>query len=97
MGVARDIALIFLSLEALIGVLIPLLLIGALAYGVYRLRRLVKEYLQIAVGYAQIANDRVNQVAKSITDPFIKIHTGFAKVSGMLKRLFLGGSRELKN
>ncbi|MDF1514405.1 MAG: hypothetical protein P1S60_11405 [Anaerolineae bacterium] len=96
MGVARDIALIFLSLEALIAVLIPLLLIGALAYGVYRLRLLVKEYLQLAVGSTQMANDRVNQVAKSITEPFIQIHTVFAKIAGMLS-LFLGGSRELKN
>ena len=94
MGVARDIALIFLSLEALIGVLIPLVLIGALAYGVYRLRLLVKEYLQIALGYAQIANDRVNQVATSITERFIQIYTVFTKINAMLNRLFLGGSRE---
>ena len=94
MPIARDIALFFLSLEALIIVLIPLLLISALAYGVYRLRLLIREYLQIALVYAQQANDAVNEVAKSITDSFIRIHTGAAKVSGMLNRLFLGGTRE---
>ena len=94
MPIARDIALFFLSLEALIIVLIPLLLISALAYGVYRLRLLIREYLQIALVYAQQANDAVNEFAKSITDSFIRIHTGAAKVSGMLNRLFLGGTRE---
>ncbi len=94
MGIARDIALVFLSLEALIIVLIPLLLIAALTYGVYRLRLLVREYLRLAVGYAQQANDIVNDAAKSITDRFISIHTGAAKVSSMLNRLFLGGTRE---
>ena len=95
MGVARDIALVFLGLEALIIVLIPLILIAALAYGVYRLRLLVREYLRIAVGYAQQANDSVNEVAKSITDRFINIHTGATKLSSILNRLFLGGTREL--
>jgi hypothetical protein len=94
MGIARDIALVFISLEALVIVLIPLLLIGALAYGVYRLRLLVREYLRVALGYAQQVNDTVNASAKSITDRFISIHTGAAKVSGMLNRLFLGGTRE---
>ncbi len=94
MGVARDIALIFLSLEALIIVLIPLILIAALTYGVYRLRLLVKEYLQLACVYAQKANDAVKGYAKSVTDPFISLYASTAKVSGMLKRLFFGGSRE---
>ena len=95
MSVGRDIALVFLSLEALIIVLIPLILIAALAYGVYRLQLLAREYLRLALGYAQQANDVVNDVAKSITDRFISIHTGAAKVSGMLNRLFLGGTREI--
>jgi hypothetical protein len=94
MGVARDIALVFLSLEALIIVLIPLILIGALTYGVYRLRLLVREYLRLALGYAQQANDAVKSTAKEITDRFISIYTGAAKVSRILNRLFLGGFRE---
>lgn len=94
MSIARDIALVFLSLEALIIVLIPLLLIGALAYGVYRLRFYVRKYLRLAVGYAQQANDAVNDVAGKITNPFINVHAGTAKIAGMAKRLFFGGSRE---
>ena len=94
MGVARDIALVFLSLEALVIVLIPLILIVGLAYGVYRLQSIVREYLRLAVGYAQLANDEVKKFAKSITDRFISIHTGAAMVSGILNRLFLGGTRE---
>ena len=95
MTVARDIALVFLSLEALIIVLIPLLLIGALAYGIYRLRFYVKQYLRMAVGYAQQVNDAVKDAAKKVTEPFINIHAGAAKVSSMAKRLFLGGSGEI--
>ena len=95
MSNARDIALVFISLEALIIVLIPLLLVGALAYGFYRLRFYVRQYLRLAVGYAQQANDAVNEVAGKITTPFINIHAGTAKVTGMAKRLISGGTREL--
>ena len=87
MGTARDIALIFLSLEALVIVLVPVLLISALAYGVYRLTGLTREYLRIAVSYAQQAYDYVEDLSKKITAPFIKMHTRAHQVTTMAQRL----------
>ena len=87
MGTARDIALIFLSLEALVIALIPMLLIGGLAYGIYYLRKMMKEYLIVGQGYAEKMRLKVEEVAKSVSDPFIQIHTKSHQVTTMLKNL----------
>jgi len=87
MGTARDIALIFLSLEALVIVLVPVLLISALAYGVYRLTGLTRESLRVAVVYAQKAYDYVEDLSKKVTAPFINIHARANQVATMAERL----------
>lgn len=91
MGTARDIALIFLSLEALVMALIPLVLIGGLAYGVYRLHRLTKVYLQKAQVYAQKANDFVEDASDKIAAPFIKAHAIGSMISTMFNSLLRRG------
>ncbi len=87
MGTARDIALIFLSLEAFVMALVPLLLFSALAYGVYRLCGLTKEYLHIAQQYAQKAQDYVEQAAKAISDPLIRVHATMRMVTTIVNNL----------
>ena len=74
MGVARDIALIFLSLEALVVALVPLVLVSALAYGVYRLRLWIRDGLRTAQEYAQMAQEHVERASTAIAEPFIQIH-----------------------
>mgnify|MGYP006309621459 CR=1 FL=1 len=91
MGTARDIALIFLSLEALVMALIPLVLIGGLAYGVYRLHRLTKVYLQKAQVYAQRAHDFVEEASHKIAAPFIEVHAAFSMISTMINNLLRRG------
>lgn len=87
MGTARDIALIFLSLEALVIALVPLLLIGALAYGVFRLRKLAKQYLVLAQEYAQKAHAWVERASRSAADPLIKVHTKAQMATTIAKNL----------
>lgn len=87
MGTARDIALIFLSLEALVVAMFPLLLVGGLAYGLYRLRKLVKVYLIVGQGYAEKMRLKVEEVSVSVADPMIKAHSKTHQVSTMVKNL----------
>ena len=87
MGTARDIALIFLSLEALVVSLIPLLLLSALAYGVYRLQKIAKQYLKLGQVYAQKAHAYVEQASRKVVDPFIRVHTKTHAATTIVKKL----------
>ena len=87
MGTARDIALIFLSLEALVVSLIPLLLLSALAYGVYRLQKIAKQYLKLGQVYAQKAHAYVEQASRKVVDPFIRVHTKTHTATTIVKKL----------
>lgn len=85
MPTARDIALIFLSLEALVIAFIPMVLIAGLAYGVFRLHRWARTSLQLAQGYVQRANDVVDDWSKKIAEPFIAVHATFCRISAMVE------------
>ncbi len=87
MGTARDIALIFLSLEALVMALIPLVLLAGLAYGVYRLRKLAKQYLKLGQVYAQKAHAYVEQASRAVVKPLIRAHTATRMSTTILERI----------
>lgn len=87
MGTARDIALIFLSLEALVIALVPLAILSGLAYGVYKLAQLARTYLQLAQVYAQKAYDYVEQASTAVAEPFIRVHAAASRVATMVNRL----------
>lgn len=87
MGTARDIALIFLSLEALIIALVPLIIICGLAYGVFRLTGLVRIYLRKALAYAQLAYDYVERASVAVAAPFIKVHSSVRQVTAITQAL----------
>ncbi len=87
MGGARDIALIFLSLEALVIALIPLVLVSGLAYGIYRLHRLTRTYLQLAQVYAQQANDAVGRASRAVAEPLIRAHAAWCAGTAVLTYL----------
>ncbi len=84
---ARDIALIFLSLEALFISLIPLALLSALAYGVYRLIPLVREYLRLAVSYAEQLREMVERASKAVAAPLIWVYCTMRKLHVMFAEL----------
>lgn len=87
MGTARDIALIFLSLEAFVIAIIPLALLSALAYGIYKLRILAKQYLVLAQTYAVKLQTRVAEVSQSVARPFIQAHAKTRMATTIVKNL----------
>lgn len=89
MGTARDIALIFLSLEALIIALVPLAILSGLAYGVYKLAQVARVYLQLAQVYAQKLHDYVERASSAVAEPFIRVNAavqGAAMIAQKLTR-----------
>lgn len=87
MGTARDIALIFLSIQALVISLIPLVLIGGLAYGIYRLNGWVRTYLQKAQVYVQMGHDWVERTTDAIAAPMIKVEATASAATTMFHTL----------
>lgn len=88
MGTARDIALIFLSLEALVIALVPLALIGGLAYGLFYLTKLAREYLHKAQGYVQQGYDVVERTSRQVAAPFIKAHAAWSAASALARGVY---------
>ncbi|MBN1259830.1 MAG: hypothetical protein JXB35_04035 [Anaerolineae bacterium] len=82
----RDIALIFLSLEAMVMAVIPLALLAGLAYGIYRLRGLVREYLRLAFSYAEMAREWVEEYSRKVAAPFIWFHARVRMIETILRR-----------
>jgi hypothetical protein len=87
MPIAKDIALIFLSLEALVLAFIPMVLIAGLAYGVFRLHRWTRSSLQLAQGYVQRAHDVVDEWSEKIARPFIAVHATASQVEAILDKV----------
>lgn len=87
MGTARDIALIFLSIQALVVALVPLAIFGALAYGVFKLIGLTRTYLRKAQVYAQQAQYAVERASRAVAEPFIKAHAAWNAASAVLQSL----------
>lgn len=83
----RDIALIFLSLQALVMSLIPLALLAGLAYGIHRLRPLVRHYLRLAFTYAEKGRAYVESFARRVAEPFIRVHSAARMTQIILRRL----------
>jgi hypothetical protein len=87
MGTARDIALIFLSLQALVIALVPLAIVGALAYGVFKLVGLTRRYMRMAHMYAQQAQYAVERASRAVAEPFIKAYAVWDAAAAVLQGL----------
>jgi hypothetical protein len=87
MGTARDIALIFLSLQAMVIALVPLAIFGALTYGVYKLVGLTRKYLRKAQVFAQQAHYAVERASRAVAAPFIKAHAAWEAAGAILHGL----------
>ncbi len=83
----RDIALIILSLQALVMALVPLALFGGIAYGIHRLRPLVRHYLRLAFSYAELVRARVDSAAHQAASPFIRVHSTVRMTQRILQQL----------
>jgi hypothetical protein len=88
METSRDIALIFLSLEALVASLVPLALLALLVYAVHRLRGVVRDGLRVALSYAEKARLTVERASHAIAEPFIMINSKVRMVQAIVQKLF---------
>ncbi|MBN1486564.1 MAG: hypothetical protein JW981_02915 [Anaerolineae bacterium] len=89
MPLPRDIALIFLCLQALVMGIVPLALVGGIAYGFYRLRGLAQTGLRYAFEYAELVREKVEQASYAVAKPFIQVNETFEMVTTISKKLFL--------
>ena len=92
MGIARDIALIFLSLEALAMGLVPLILLGGLAYGLYRLKAPLRNGLRKGQEYAAKMAASAEKISHTVTRPFISLYGAWQWLVTVLG-LLLGRSK----
>ena len=83
MGTARDIALVFLSLEALALGLAPLILFAALAYGVHRLRGWISRTLRGLTERLLALQVKVEGVAARLVSPFIALRSRWHQLTAM--------------
>ena len=90
---ARDIALIFLSIEALVAAVVPLALLAGLAYGVYWVRGKVTAGLRIAQNYARQGHVVVEKAAFAIAKPLISLYATVRMVETIINRIFQMVSR----
>lgn len=71
---SRDIALVFLSLQAMVLALVPLALLGGLAYAVHRFRAIVRRYLRLGFSYSELVRKRVESGAHKAALPLMRIN-----------------------
>ncbi len=75
METARDIALVFLSLEALALGIVPLLLVVLSIYGVHQLRQWLVRTLRALTQRLRLFNARVERGTSKVVAPFIAVRS----------------------
>lgn len=89
----RDIALIFLSFQAMVMALVPLVLLGGLAFGVHRFRPLVRRYLRLGFSYAELVRKRVESGTHRAAVPLIRVNSRVRMTQRILGELTAKKSR----
>lgn len=90
MGTARDIALVFLALQALVAALVPLALVVALVYGMFRVIPAVRRLLLRGQEIALRAHELVEDVSCKTVSPLISLHVSVTRVASMARTLTSG-------
>ena len=75
MSTAGSIALIFLIVEALICALVPLAIVGASVFGMYKLRKGTERAMPKAQAFTAQVAATTRTVCDKIADPLIQAHT----------------------
>lgn len=96
MATLRDVSLILLAVSVFVMGLVPLTLLGGLAYGVWWLRRHdnVPTWLRLARGYVGLGQAYVERAMRAAAGPFLRARSSLAQVQGMLRAISRqGGDR----
>jgi len=96
MAVIRDLSLILLAVEAFVLALVPLALLGGLAYATWWLRRHenLPRWLELAQAYLTLGQTYVEVAMRTVANPILQVHSFLATVQrwfGAIARL--GGKR----
>lgn len=83
----RDIALIFLSLQAIFIGLVPLLLLSGLIYATIKARIWLRQALRQAFGYLELGRQYVERGMKAVAAPVIGVYSTFRMVQTILMRI----------
>ncbi len=81
----RDISLIFLIVQALLLSLVPLAIVGGMAYGMYRLHAVVRRLFARVRSIVAIVHMQVERASATVAAPLISAHAMAARV-GAWKR-----------
>ena len=79
MSTAASIALIFLIIEAMVGVLIVLAISAGLVYMMLKLRGAVKRFMPKAQAFTLQVADGAHRVSDQVAEPFIKANAAAAQ------------------
>ena len=84
MSIVRDISLVLLAIEAFVLALLPLSLLGGLAYGLWWLRRHehLPSWLSLAQAYLGVGQAYVELAMASIVRPIFAIHSALSTLKG---------------
>ena len=96
MATLRDLSLILLACEAFAMALVPLMLLGAAVYGVWRLRRHenLPTWLQLAQAYLSLGRGYVELAMQALVRPILVVHSALAQVQGLLGAIAKPGGNE---
>lgn len=83
----RDIALVFLSLQALALALVPLALLIGLIYATIKVRIWLRQLLRQGWGYLELGRHYVERAMRAVAAPVIGAYSTFSQVQAMLFRL----------
>lgn len=87
LGTWADVALLFIALETLVVVAIPLVIFALLARGMMLANQKIREVMPTLQLYAQQMADGTEQISERITDPLIEAHAQAARWEGRWTRL----------
>ena len=96
MAVLRDLALILLACEAFIIALMPLIVLGALVYGLWLLQRHenLPSWLQMARGYLGLGQSYVESAMRAVVKPILAVQSILATVQNWLEGFAKSGGGE---
>jgi hypothetical protein len=80
MAILRDLSIILIAIEAFVIALMPLIVLGALIYGLWWLRRHenLPRWLKMARAYESLGQAYVELAAAYVVRPFLFVHSALA-------------------
>jgi hypothetical protein len=94
LGTWADIALMFIILETLVVVAIPLVLFALFARGMMLANEKIRDFMPMLQIYSQQMAESTDQISERITDPLIEAHAQAARWEGRWTRIWQAVRRD---